>query len=295
MTIAAPIDRTGRGIAYMLLASSLLSVQDAITKWLTADYHTGEIILFRGLATFIPILFFIRRDGGLRCLYTTHLTGLLLRGGLALASTLTFVTALHFLSLPDTLALAFASPLFITALSPTILGERVGWRRWSAVCFGFLGVLLMIKPSGAGIIQWFAVLALASALGSALRDIVTRKLGATDGATTILFYTTLVITSGGAVVSLVLGIHLPPLSDLPLFLIVGGIAGTAHYLAIQAFRFTQASILAPFKYVSLIWGTILGFVIWGDLPGSQTVAGAGLVVAGGLYIIYRERKLYGRS
>jgi drug/metabolite transporter (DMT)-like permease len=288
MSLASTLSASQKGIACVVLSGVLLTSQDAVVKWLTADYTNGEIMFWRGLLCFLPMSLLIWRRGGLATLRSGRPGALFSRAALAALTSLMIVVSFRYLPLADALAIVFFSPILLTALAVPFLGERVGARRWSAVGVGFIGMLLIVRPTGAGI--GLAVLApLAAAFLSAFRDIVTRRLGATDPALTILFYSTVLSTLIG-LVDMPRGLVLPALGDLALFLVIGAMWSSAHLFGIMALAYAEASALAPFRYLALVWGAILGFLVFGDVPDRWVVAGAAVVVASGLYILHRERQ-----
>ena len=175
--------------------------------------------------------------------------------------------------LADAIAFTFTGPLIVAALAPFVLGEQVGWRRWCAILVGFAGVIVMARPTPDAF-QWAAFVALGAAFFGAMRDMVTRRISAEESSDLILFYSTL-----------------PDMTDWSLFALLGILNGAAHYMIIEAHRWAQASVIAPFRYTVLVWACVLGFVIWGDVPDIWLLGGAALVVGSGLYILYRETRL----
>jgi drug/metabolite transporter (DMT)-like permease len=277
-----------RGILFMVLGGALLTLNDAIMKGLTGGYPIGEIMTFRGLFVLIPIMLFLKPAGGLQALAIHNRKGQFIRAVLVVGSTFCFVTGLSLLPLADAIALTFAGPLFMTALASTMLGEFVGWRRWAAVLLGFAGVVIMLRP-GAGAINWAAALPLGAALAGAFRDIITRQISATDSSISILVVTTGSVTLAG-LATLPFGWVWPSSGDLMLLAGAGLLLAGAHYLLIEALRLAEVTVIAPFKYVSLIWATLFGFLIWGQWPDTWTWAGSALVVLSGLYILHREAR-----
>ncbi|MGH6912703.1 MAG: DMT family transporter, partial [Geminicoccales bacterium] len=179
-----------------------------------------------------------------------------------------------------------ATPLLITALSVPLLGETVRWRRWSAVLVGFAGILVMLQP-GSGSLDLAAGAALLAASASALSVILVRKLAATETTASIAFY-----SNAGAVVAMAcvlpIGFVPPTLGDLALMAVAGLAGGSAVMLLIAGYRRAQAAVVAPFQYSQMLWGVLLGFLLWGDVPAQAVVIGATIVVASGLFILYRE-------
>ena len=275
-----------RGIVLMVAGSGLITLSDAFTKHLTAGYSIGEILFLRGGFMFLPILLLVRRAGGIRVLRVGSWWGQVVRAATVIGSSYFFVGGLRYLPLADTTALAFAGPLFVTALAPLMLGERVGWRDRAAVLVGFAGVVFMARPTGAGF-NWAAALPLGAALCGAFRDVLTRRLSATETSLSILVVTSALVALSG-LATLPLGWTVPTLRDLALIGLTGILLGTAHYLMIEALRASEAAVVAPFKYSSLLWAILLGFLVWGQLPDGGMLAGAVLVVVSGLYILHRE-------
>ena len=281
-----------RGIALMVVGSLMISVNDAIIKWLSASYPTGELMFLRGGFMFLPILLLLWREGGLRAARVGRWPGQMARAAAVVGSTVFFIAGLRHLPLADTTAIAFAGPLFVTALAPLMLAERVGWRRWSAVLFGFAGVLVMLRPTGGGL-NWAAMLPLGAALCGAFRDLLTRRLSATESSLSILVVTTATVALAGLLTA-PFGWRMPTAGDLALMALSGIVLGAAHYLIIEAFRLAEAALVAPFKYSSLLWAVALGAMVWGHLPDGTMLIGAVIVVLSGLYILHREMRHRGR-
>ena len=278
------------GIACMVGGGALLTLNDVTVKWLSADYPIGEIMSLRGLFVFLPIALIAGYGGGLRALEIRNLGAQGARAALTLLSTVFYLTALAVMPIADTIAITFAGPLFLTMLATPLLGEPVGWRRWTAVVVGFVGVVVMVRP-GTGTLQAVALLPVAAALMGALRDIITRRITShiarAESSVAILCFTTLVVILGG-LLTLPFGWRLPSMVDLGLLALSGFLLGAAHYLLIEAFRFAEVGLIAPFKYISIVWAVLLGFLVWGDIPDRWIVIGAGLVIGSGLYIFHRE-------
>ncbi|MDX1528635.1 MAG: DMT family transporter [Gammaproteobacteria bacterium] len=281
--------RPAAGIACMLSGVALLTLSDAAAKWFTADYPVGQVVSIRALFILALILLISAARNRLSELRVRSYRAHLLRGGFACASTLLFVMGLSLLPLADAIAVTFAGPLFITALAPLILLERVGWRRWLAVLVGFAGVLLMVRPSG-DYARLAVLLPLGAALSGSLRDLVTRRISIGESSTAILFSTNAIVLCAG-VIFFPAEWRLPDVADFVLMGLAGGLMGAAHYLHIEAFRLAEAAVIAPFKYTNMVWGVLFGFVIWGQLPDRWVVGGSLVVIASGLYIFYRERRL----
>ena len=272
----------------MVAGFALLTLNDAVLKWLTASYPTGQIVFMRSIFVMILVGIIAWRFGGVRTLRVVNLRGQLLRAGTMTVATLLFVTSLRLMPLADAIAIAFAAPLFVTVLAGPLLGEHVGWRRWAAVLVGFVGVLVMFRPTGEAV-RLVALLPLCVALASAFKDIVTRRIAATESSVAILFITTLALASVG-LVTLVFGWRAITLFDLGLFAIGGFLLGGAQYLTIEAFRYAEAAVVSPFEYSAVLWAMLYGFLIWGDVPDRWIIAGSAIVIGSGLYILHRESR-----
>jgi len=273
----------------MLVGNGLLTLSDAVTKWLTAGYPVGEIMCIRALFTLLPILLFAWHAGGLHTLRVRNVRLQSARAVCAVASGFLFVAGLVYLPLAECIAIAFSGPLFVTALAAPMLGERVGWRRWSAVCVGFVGILVMLRPAGDAI-HWVAALPLLGAVTGAFRDIMTRKDRLWASPVAVLAFTMGAIGLAG-LSTLPFGWRPVGGADLLLLAGAGLLVGTAQYLVIHAFYAAEASLIIPYKYLSLIWATLFGYLMWGDIPDRWVVMGALLVVGSGLYIMHRESRL----
>jgi len=271
----------------MIMGGLLLTVNDAIQKWMTAEFPTGQLLSMRGLFVMLPIGVLVWRAGGISTLRIRSLRGQSIRAGLVCLSSLLFLTSLSLMPLADAIALTFAGPLFITALAPFMLGEVVGWHRWLAVLIGFVGVVVMVQPSS-GALQWVAVFPLGVALCGALRDIVTRQMHATESTVAIMFYSVLVVILFGFTIGIADWRDMS-IDHIGLFAINGVVLGAAYFFLIEALRYAEASMVSPFKYVTLLWAILLGQLIWDDVPGAQVLIGAVLIIASGWYILHREK------
>ena len=278
------------GILCMVAGSACLTLNDALMKWLTPHYPIGELVFLRGVMALCLIVGVAWLGGRARQLRVRSVRIQLLRGGVMMVSAMMFITGLRYLPLAEAVAIAFTGPLFITAMASPLLGERVGWRRWTAVLVGFAGVLVMLRPGSA---SWTAaaLLPLGASLGAAIRDIITRRASASEHSLATLAVSTAMVSLAGLLSSLVVDWRMPEVGDLGVLAGAAVFLGSAHFLLIEAFRHAEAAVVAPFKYSSLLWGLMLGFVVWGEWPDGWALGGAGLVVASGLYIWWRERKV----
>ena len=277
-----------RGAVLMTTGCALLTLNDSVMKSLSGSYPPGESIFVRGLFVAMPIAVLVYRGGGLHTLRMTNLRGQLLRAACLVASMFLFVTSLRFLPLADAIAITFAGPLMVTAVAPWALGEQVGWRRRSAVAAGFAGVLIMLVPGEDGL-RWATLLPLGAALFEAARDIMTRRLIATESSLSMTACSTGLVALCALATA---GYGWQPMSagDAGLLAVAGCCIGTALYLMTEAFRHAEATLVAPFRYSSVLWAALIGVIIFGEWPTPAMLIGAGLVVGSGLYILHREAR-----
>lgn len=283
-------DNPGLGIALMIGATLIFACQDAITKMLAQDFAAPQILMVRYLLVLAyAVSYSARRRPLRRCLETKRPVLQLLRSVVIAAEIGIFVVAIRTLSMAEIHSLMATFPLMATALSVPLLGEQVGLRRWSAVAVGFLGVLVILRP-GIGVFDWAAVLGLTCAALFALYNVLTRLVSRDDGGDTSLLYMALV----RAVIFAIMGPFYwkpPGLVDWVLLVAIAFTSSASHLMLIKALENASASALQPFNYMLLVWATLVGFVVFGHLPDLWTVVGAAIVVASGLYTIYRERRL----
>ncbi len=285
-----PINRPAAGIGYAVIAMALFSAMDAVGKWLVADFSTFQVLALRGLFSIILMLpFLVRRTGIVGVLRTKNLKGQILRSLLGVGAMFGFFSALRFLPLADATAIGFSGSLFMAALSVPLLGERVGPRRWAAILVGFSGVLIIVQP-GSSAFQAASLLVLLSALLYALMMIATRWLSRTESNVSMVFYHSLVATAIGFAAMPFLWVA-PALEDWLLFAVMGVFATLAHLSLAQAFRLAPVAVVGPFEYSTLLWATLIGFFVWQEVPGPAVWYGSVLLVAAGIYILYRETKL----
>jgi len=277
------------GIACMVGGGLALALNSAVAKFLVADYPPGQILFVRALFIFVVIALLVRRDGGPATLRIRNYKGQTARALCLASSTYLMVVSVGLLPLGDVFAINHASPLILTALAALFLGEGVGWRRWAAILVGFTGILIMLRPTPAAF-QWAAFIPLFVALLSATRDVITRHITNTESSTAILAYTTTIIMLVGLATAPFVDWQPISWSDLYIFALAALFQGTGHFLMIETFRLAEAKIVAPFKYSTILWAVLLGYLIWGDIPDAWIVSGGALVVGSGLYILRRERR-----
>lgn len=278
-----------RGIACMVAGCAFLMMSDAFSKWLSQTYSVGQIMSLRNVFVLIPMFIVLWHTKSFRDLKVNSWKAQLFRSIFHVAAAVLFITSISFLPLADVHAIGFAGPIFIAALSPFMLGEHVGWHRWTAILIGFGGVLIMLRPTGASF-ALVGLFPLAAALSAAFRDLVTRKMSKTESSMSMLFVSSVAVIVVGA---FTLPIDWKPLTWISLLLFIGNgfVNGCAHFLIIESYRLAQAPVVSPFKYSILLWAALFGYLIWGHAPDVWIVIGAIPVVASGLYILHREQKL----
>jgi drug/metabolite transporter (DMT)-like permease len=278
------------GIACMLGGSAILTLNDAVMKWLAAGHPVGQIIFVRGVFVLLLILLLVHRPGGagLRQLRLSSWSGPILWGLMAVVGTFLFLNSLRFLPLADATALTFAGPLFVVALAPLLLGESVGWGSRLGVAIGFVGVMLILKP-GTASFHWIALLPLVVALVEGLRDMLARHMIGRESSLALVFISTLLVTVSG-LATLVVGWVPMDREQVQLLALAACFQCASHVLMVKAFRFGPAAVLSPFRYASVLWAAAIGFVLWGDGLDLWMIIGIGLVVASGLYLLRQGRE-----
>ncbi len=281
------VDAPTRAVVCLLAGSALLTGHDALMKWLLGSYPLGQVWFLRGMVALVLTLAIAMARRQLRlALHVSSWRDQGLRAACSAASGFLFTAGLAHLPLADCIAIGFASPLFITGLAAPLIAETVGWRRWLAVLLGFAGVMLIVRPTGQAI-HWAALLPLSAALFGALRDLLTRRMGRTETSQSILIYSTL----GGVLVGLAtapLGWRPLAPDDIGLILLAGVVVCGGHFLLIEGFRRADAAFLAPLKYSTLVWGTLFGYALWGDVPAPEILMGALVVIAAGIYVVRQK-------
>jgi len=277
-----------KGILAMILGAALLSLNDAVSKYLTESYPVGQVIGLRQAASLLVILpyaYYTTGWGGLR---VVNWSGQGFRGAVFVATAILMVLGLSLLPIATVTAIAFASPIFVAALSVALLGERVGWHRWAAIIVGFGGVLVIVRPAGASF-EWALMIPVCAAFANALRDIATRKLARTDTSISILFWSTVIVVVA-SLCTIPFGWEPVTGTGALWFLLAGLLAAGAHFLMIEALRLGEAALVAPFRYTALLWAILTGILVWNTVPDAFVLLGALLVVASGIYILQREAR-----
>lgn len=288
-TLSAYDDRSARlaGIALMVLSIFMFSFGDAMGKFLVGTYSVGQLLFLRGCAALLLLSPLVWRQRH----HFLHLErpGLqLFRVVLSTLEVAAFFLATVYLPLADVITYYLAGPIFVTAMSAIFLGEKVGWRRWTAILIGFCGVLIALRPS-AQTVSLPALIALGGSLSFATLMLITRSLRKTPD---------IVMASSQFVGTFLLGAALsafhwvPPTSgSLVIFALAGCVSVTALFCVNRSLKLAPASVVVPYQYSMIVWAVIFGFVVFGDVPEVATIVGAAIIIGAGFYIYLRERDL----
>ncbi len=281
-----------RGISFALAAGIFLTSNDAVSKWLVPMYPPGQILFFTSLSVAV-IIWILNQVAGKPPIeiknWWTHIS----RGLLFAISAFAFITALKYLPLADTMCIAFAAPLIITFLGKVILNEQVGRYRLTAVLLGFIGVIIMIQPGTTGF-RWILLLPLVVAFSDASRDILTRKMTRSESSQSMVFTTSMTV----AAISLTTyyaGWKPFEIGHLWLFGLKSCLMLVAYFLLIEAYRYAPTVVIAPFRYIQIIWGILAGLLLWQDIPDLHIFVGIILTVGSGIFIAIREARLASRG
>lgn len=275
------------GIGLMLLSIFMFSFGDALGKFMVATYSVGQLLWLRACAALLVLLPMMwRHRADFMHLERPWLQ--LLRVTLSTLEVAAFFWATVYLPLADVITYYLASPIFVTALSPLVLREHVGWRRWSAVLIGFCGVLIALRPSSQTV-SWPAMIALGGSLSFAVLMLITRSLRATPD---------IVLASSQFMGTFALGALMSPfgwvapgIGSLGLFAAAGLISVGALLCVNRSLKLAPASVVVPYQYSMIVWAILFGYFVFGDVPQVATVVGAAIIIGAGLYIFLREQKL----
>lgn len=279
------------GIALMTAGIFLFAVNDALGKWLVATYSVGQVLLIRSTAALILLGPFIWRDAAAFAAAPRRDVQAL-RALLATVEVACFYWAVAYLPLADVMAYYLAGPIFVTAIAGTALREPVGWRRWSAVVAGFVGVIVCLRP-GVAAFTWPALIALIGSFTFSLSMISTRFLRGTNA--TVLVTTQTVAALGYGVVVAPFAWLTPSGGDLVLLALLGMVAMVAHLCVNQSLVLAPASTVVPYQYTTILWAVLFGYLVFSDVPDVFMLVGAAIIVGAGLFIFLREQRLARRD
>lgn len=277
-----------RGIVLMLCAVGFFAVMDTLLKLLTSRYPPMQVSALRGAASLVLIVGTLLVMNRLRDLRAERPGMHVLRGLLMVAVMGGFLYAVRALSLADAYAIFLTAPLLVTAFAALMLREKVGWHRWTAILVGLAGALYMLRPSTSSFVTWGAVGAFVSAIAYALSAVLVRVLTKTETTSSVAVWSMSVMTLVSAAIAWKSWVAVSG-SDWWIIAVIGVTGAIAQLLLIEAFRSAPASVIAPFEYTALLWGIAFDWLVWQVLPHSRVLIGGAIVVASGLYVIWRER------
>lgn len=287
MAIEDTKDDTGKAIAYLLMGVAGGLGLDLCAKEILRSYSLEQFVFLRSLIGVVIFLLLARQFGGSESLKTKRWGWHLLRTALAAGAMFGFFYGLSRMPLVNALTLGFTAPLIVTALSVPLLGEHVGWRRWAAVSVGFVGVLIILRP-GAEAVTFGHLAVLFAAFCYACLAITARKLASTETSYSMSVY----VVAGPLLIAMVLmgssGWAPPSVSGWVLFFGAGACSVVAWIGIIGGYRRASPAMLAPFEYTALVGGAIAGYVFWNEVPDRWVIIGAAVIIASGLFVVYRE-------
>jgi len=269
----------------MFLSVCTFSVMDLLVKW-SSDYPAGEVLFFRGFFGLLPTYFLIPKNKLKTFYITARSKEHLFRCLMGLMALIAIVVALRELPLAVVVSLSYAAPLFITVLSIFLLSEKVGIFRWLAVLIGFIGVIIIAEPGFKGM-NYLYFLPLIFCIGMAFVTITIRKLSTTEPIWLISIFFTITISIAG-LATIPMGWVMPNLQDFILLALIGVTGGSANLFLTQSYKLSEVSLVAPLKYLALIFAIIFGYLIWNEIPTIKTLIGASLVIFASLTIFKRE-------
>ena len=279
------------GILLMIITTIVFASQDGLSKYLATEYNVYMVVMIRYwfFAAFV-ISMSSRRTGGIKLVVKTKSPILqIFRSLILVAEMCITILAFTLLGLAETHAIFASYPLIIAMLSGPILGEYVGWRRWLAICVGFIGILIILNP-GNGIFSPYALVPLAGAILFAIYGLLTRYVGQYDDSSTSFCWTGVV----GSIAMTVFGLNFwDPVSrsDWSVMLLLSASGVVGHYLLIKCYEVAEASAIQPFAYLQLIWASMIGIIIFGEQITTNVLIGACIIVGAGLFTLWRERKV----
>lgn len=282
-----PANQILLGILLMLGGDFMFSLNDAMGKWLVATLSVGQVLFVRSIGAFVVLGPMMARQGS-RALFDVERPGLqVARAVLTALETALFYASVYYLPLADVFSFYMAGPIYVAALSHLLLGERVGWRRWIAILLGFVGVLIMLKPSGD--FSLASVYAVAGSLLFAVTIILGRVLRGTSDTTLVTWQTICSLILGGGMILMLGGWKTPTSVEWAGMLLLGIVSCIAHLMIVRALKLAPAAVLAPLHYTLLLWAVILGWLFFGEVPGPRILVGAAIVVLAGLFIFHRQK------
>jgi drug/metabolite transporter (DMT)-like permease len=271
----------------MLAGMLLFALNDVMGKWLVATYSVGQVLLIRSVAALLILLPFVWK-AGFRALVTVERPGMqALRVLFSSAEVYCFYFAVSYLPLADVMTYWLAAPIYVAALSPFLLGEHVGWRRWCAIVVGFCGVIVALDPSAATLTAP-ALISIGGSFAFAFMLLSGRTLRGTPD--TVLVFWQMAGAGLAGLATAPLGWVTPSAPDFMLLALLGVVAMVAHVCVNRALKLADAATVAPFQYTLLFWAIVFGWLVFADIPRPAMLAGAAIIVAAGLFIFFREQR-----
>lgn len=291
---SSPADNSINAILLMVIAVASFGFLDAVAKYLSETLPVVQVVWMRFVMHVVLAFFFLRVWRNFDRFSTKRPLLQISRGLFLLGTTAFNFWALLYLQLAETASIMFAGPIVVAALAVPLLGEKVGPRRWAAIFVGFIGVLIVTRPGMDGL-GWPALISMASMISFALYSLATRVLAQTENEAGLVLFTALVPALAFAPWAIAVWQWPSDALSWALMLATGILGGGGHWLLIKAHQSTGASTLAPFMYTQIIWMIALGWLIFADIPTAWTLLGAGIIIASGLYLLYREEVIRRRS
>ncbi|MEZ5776418.1 MAG: DMT family transporter [Hyphomicrobiaceae bacterium] len=276
------------GLMLALLAQSLFSVQDAIVKWLVMDYAIFQVLLVRSVVVLVVTSLAAGTAGLAAARRSPSKRQHMMRATAVLVAWLCYYTAARKLHLAEMVTIYYAAPFFVTVLSVLILNERPGLMRWAAVGIGFVGVLIAANPTGRADLAP-ALLVLVAALLWAWSGILVRQIIRNEPSTTQLLFSNMLFALGCLPGVLGFGV-VPSLGAFGLMVLLGLLSGLAQFVMLESYRRAPASVVAPVSYTSFLWALLFGWLIWGELPGTQVFVGAAIILSSGALAVIATRR-----
>lgn len=280
-----------RGTMFMCAAMALFTMSDAVMKVLLTTMPLFQAIALRGMVTVVAMVALAAATGNLSFRLSPHdLRVMSLRSLAEVLGTVFFLMALMHLPLPTLTAMLQALPLAVTLGAALIYHEPVGRVRLTAIAIGFVGVLIIVRPGAEGFNGW-SMLGLAAVVACMVRDLATRGLSREVPSIMVAIWASIMVTVMGAIGCLFEGVKPITVTEWPLMLTTGGLVAVGYTYGVMAMRVGDIALVAPFRYVSLIWAVLLGWLVFNTLPDAMTLLGATLVVITGIFTLLRERRL----
>lgn len=285
---STPAKAVTLGVALMAAGYFVFALNDALGKYLVASFGVAQLVAIRSVGSFLVLGPMLLRKGENPFRRIERPLLQVARVAFATLDTGLFYAACVFMPLADVMTFYMAGPIYTLLAARLLLGEQIGWRRWTAIAVGFVGVLIALKPSTASL-TGPALLALVGSVCYSLALVLNRMLPGTSSTALGTFQTVGALVAAGLLAVL----DWRPLTGSGVFwmMFLGVVAISAHLMIIQAMKLAPVAVLAPFQYTLLLWGIVMGWAIFGDVPGWNVLAGAGVIVAAGLFIFHREKRV----